>query len=210
MANILVAGEERALRNLAAASLRLAGHSCTVCGTAAEALELAQQQPFDLLLLDEGLPGLDSPGARGRLPQDRPVLFITDRAAADGADDRIAKPFEGMELLARVEAVLRRTHHSSTEFRFHGLRIDLAARRVFCAEREVLLTPQEYALLEALVLHRNTALSREKLLQLAWGYDYEGETRTVDVHINRLRRKLGWKKEIQTVYKVGYRLSNKE
>lgn len=210
MANILVAGEERALRNLAAANLRLAGHSCTVCGTGAEALELARQQAFDLLLLEEGLPGLDSPEARRRLPQGRPVIVITDGAPADDADEWMAKPFEMMDLLARVEAVLRRTHRSSTEFRFRGVRIDLAARRVFCAEREVLLTPQEYALLEALVAHRDTALSREKLLQLAWGYDYEGETRTVDVHINRLRRKLGWKKEIQTVYKVGYRLGTKE
>lgn len=98
----------------------------------------------------------------------------------------------------------------SREYCFHGLRVDLDARRVFRGRREIQLTPQEYALLEALVINRDLAMSREKLLAVAWGYDYEGETRTVDVHINRLRRKLGLTREIQTVYKVGYRLSTRE
>jgi len=87
--------------------------------------------------------------------------------------------------------------------------VDLCARRVLRGGEEVTLTPQEFALLEALVINRNLALSREKLLEIAWGYDYQGETRTVDVHIQRLRRKLGLEKEIQTVYKIGYRLNTR-
>ena len=98
----------------------------------------------------------------------------------------------------------------SREYCFHGLRVELDARRVFRDGREIRLTPQEYALLEALILNRDLAMSREKLLAVAWGYDYEGETRTVDVHINRLRRKLDLTREIQTVYKVGYRLNTRE
>ena len=88
--------------------------------------------------------------------------------------------------------------------------MDLAARRVFRGGEEVYLTPQEYSLLEALVVNRNLALSREKLLEIAWGYDYEGETRTVDNHIQHLRKKLGLENEIQTIYKLGYRLTVKE
>ena len=95
-------------------------------------------------------------------------------------------------------------------FRFQDIQVDMAAHRVLRAGQEVALTPQEYALLETLVLNRNLALSRDKLLEIAWGYDYQGETRTVDVHIQRLRRKLGLEKEIQTVYKIGYRLNTRE
>ena len=112
-------------------------------------------------------------------------------------------------LLARVDTVLRRTSRNATCFEFRDLKIDLSARQVLRAGVPVTLTPQEFALLESLVVNRNLALSREKLLALAWGYDYEGETRTVDVHIQRLRKKLGLEKEIQTVFKVGYRLNTR-
>ena len=88
--------------------------------------------------------------------------------------------------------------------------VEFGTHRVFVAGHEVALTPQEFMLLGVLVRNRNLALSREKLLQLAWGYDYEGDTRTVDVHIQKLRKKLGFEDRIQTVYKLGYRLSTKE
>ena len=136
-------------------------------------------------------------------------LVSTLRGLGLGADDYIVKPFEILELLARVENVLRRTRRNTTWFEFHDLQVDLCARRVLRGGEEVTLTPQEFALLEALVINRNLALSREKLLEIAWGYDYQGETRTVDVHIQRLRRKLGLEKEIQTVYKIGYRLNTR-
>ena len=84
--------------------------------------------------------------------------------------------------------------------------VDLNARKAYCSGKEIELTPQEYSLLEALILNRNLALSRERLLELAWGYDYVGETRTVDVHIQKLRKKLGLTERIKTVYKLGYRL----
>lgn len=107
-------------------------------------------------------------------------------------------------------ANLRLPGHGGGEFAFRDLRVDLGGRRVFRAGQEVALTPREYALLEALIINRNLALSRDKLLAIAWGYNYEGATRTVDVHINRLRRKLGLEDRIQTVYKVGYRLNTKD
>ena len=182
-----------------------------------EALELAEAERFDLALLDVMLPGTDGFEIKRLLPQELPVIFVTARTGLSsrlqglglGADDYILKPFEILELLARVEAVLRRTGAGDREVEAGGCRIDLAQRRVTREGAEIPLKPQEYALLEVLVRNRNLALSREKLLELAWGYDYEGDTRTVDVHVQRLRKKLGWEKELQTVYKLGYRLSTK-
>ena len=164
------------------------------------------------------LPGTDGFAVKAKLPADLPVIFVTARTNLGdklrglglGAEDYIVKPFEILELLARVETVLRRTRSGSPVFRFQDIQVDLAAHRVLRAGQEVALTPQEYALLETLVLNRNLALSRYKLLEIAWGYDYQGETLTVDVHIQRLRRKLGLEKEIQTVYKIGYRLNTRE
>jgi len=111
-----------------------------------------------------------------------------------------------LELLARVEAVLRRTGKKRDRFAAGAVTIDFASRQVFYRDKVVECTPKEYELLEVLVNNRNIALSREKLLELVWGYDYEGDTRTVDVHIQKLRKKLGWEHVIKTVYKVGYRL----
>lgn len=109
----------------------------------------------------------------------------------------------------RTRSLLRRVCRHTTDFRFKDLHVDLRGHRVWRAGREVELTPREYALLETLVRNRNIALTRSQLLADAWGYDYIGESRTVDVHINRVRRKLGLQHEIQTVFKVGYRLNTR-
>ena len=217
MANILIAEDERAINNLMAANLRLVGHACTQAFTGPQALELAQSGAFDLVLLDVMLPGQDGFAVKSLLPAEQPVIFVTARTGLGdklkglglGADDYIVKPFEILELLARVETVLRRTRRNAETFAFKDLLVDLTARRVVRGGETLELTPQEFALLEALVINRNLALSREKLLSIACGYDYEGETRTVDVHIQRIRKKLGLEQEIQTVFKVGYRLNTR-
>ena len=123
-----------------------------------------------------------------------------------GADDYIIKPFEMLELIARVNAVLRRTREAPERFALDDVTVDLSGHRVTKGGTEVSLSPREFELLEVLILNRNIALSREKLLELAWGFDYAGETRTVDTHIQKLRSKLGWEARIKTVYKLGYRL----
>ena len=218
MAAILLAEDEHAINNLMAANLRLVGHKCDQVYTGQEALDRAAQHTYDLALLDVMLPGVDGFAVKAKLPADLPVIFVTARTNLTdklrglglGAEDYIVKPFEVLELLARVETVLRRTRNGSAVFRLGDVQVDLAAHRVLRAGREVALTPQEYALLETLVLNRNLALSRDKLLAIAWGYDYQGATRTVDVHIQRLRRKLGLGAAIQTVYKIGYRLNTRE
>lgn len=217
MATILIAEDEPSINNLIAANLRLVGHRCTQVFTGPDALQAAAAGGYDLLLLDIMLPDLDGYEIKARLPADQPVIFVTARAGLEdklrglglGADDYIVKPFEILELLARINNVLRRTKSDAALFTLGALSVDLAAHRVFRAGQPVELTPQEYSLLETLIINRNLALSREKLLAAAWGYDYEGETRTADVHIQRLRKKLGLEKEIQTVFKVGYRLNTK-
>lgn len=217
MAHILIAEDETAINNLIRSNLKLVGHSCAQAFTGPEALELARSQSFDLVLLDVMLPGLDGFAVKVKLPADLPVIFVTAKTSLSdklqglglGAEDYIVKPFEVLELLARVEIVLRRGGKSARTFTLDGLRVDLDAHRVFLHEEEIPLTPQEYSLLEVLITNRNLALSREKLLNLAWGYDYEGESRTVDAHIQRLRKKLELEGRIQTVYKLGYRLSTR-
>ena len=173
-----------------------------------------------LVLLDIMLPIMDGWTVLKKIREESavPVIMLTAKGETEdkvtglesGADDYIVKPFEILELLARVEAVLRRVHAGAEVFDLGDCHVEFGTHRVFVAGREVALTPQEFMLLGVLVRNRNLALSREKLLQLAWGYDYEGDTRTVDVHIQKLRKKLGFEDRIQTVYKLGYRLSTKE
>ncbi len=143
-----------------------------------------------------------------------PVIFLTAKSQisdkltglGSGAWDYLTKPFEMLELIARVHLVLAKTKKAERTIRIGRTEIDLKARKVLVNGAEVELARQEFELLEVLILNRNIALSREKLLELAWGYDYMGDTRTVDVHITKLRKKLNLERQIKTVYKTGYRL----
>ncbi|MEK4666139.1 MULTISPECIES: response regulator transcription factor [Bacillati] len=143
-----------------------------------------------------------------------PVIFVTVKDNISfkvkglqlGADDYIVKPFESIELLARIEAVLRRTKPVKRRYSIGSTIIDLDEHITIVKNEPVSLTNQEFVLLEALINNCNLALSREQLLNLAWGQDYFGDARTVDVHITKLRKKLQLESYIQTVYKFGYRL----
>ena len=217
MASILIAEDEKSISELILRNLRLVGHSAAQAFNGAAALQMAESQSFDLILLDVMLPLMSGFDVKQALPQEQPVIFVTAKGDLSsrlaglgyGADDYITKPFEILELLARVEAVLRRIHKNITQLTIGAASIDISARRAYVDGAEAVLTPQEFSLLEVMLCNRNLALSREKLLELAWGYDYEGDTRTVDVHIQRLRKKLCLEAEIETVYKLGYRLNSK-
>lgn len=217
MAYILVAEDEIPINDLICKNLKLLGYKTAQAFDGPEALGLAEKENFDLVLLDVMLPGMSGFQVKTKLAKDLPVIFVTAKTSVSdqltglnlGAEDYITKPFDTLVLIARVENVLRRTKKNDAVFTIKDCVIDLSMRTVYKNGERVDLALQEYNLLEALVLNRNFALSREKLLQLAWGYDYSGDTRTVDVHIQRLRKKLGLYQEIATVYKYGYRLEVK-
>lgn len=212
MAKILIVEDEKAINDLVKFNLELVGHDCCQVFDGDTGLEEALKLKYDLIILDVMLPKYSGFEIMEYIEK-TPVMFVTARTSTDdrikglrlGADDYITKPFDIVELTERVKAVLRRTKADSTVFEFDDIRIEFGNRRVYKSGEEVGLKPKEFDLLEALINNRNLALTREKLLRLVWGYDYEGDSRTVDVHIQRVRRKLGISDRIQTVYKTGYR-----
>lgn len=168
-----------------------------------------------LALVDIMLPGKDGFSLMEDLKGAKiPVIYLTAKADVlskvyglrSGAEDYIVKPFEVLELLARIEKVLERTGRGRTEILIHDVVIDLKRHQVRKGGRLIRLKPMEYELLVTLAQSRNVAFSREELLNRVWGTDFMGETRTVDVHIGQLRRKLGFHDIIRTIPKLGYRL----
>jgi DNA-binding response OmpR family regulator len=214
MARILIVEDDEPISKLLKKNLELVGHNCACVFDGESVLPAVDKQAFDLILLDIMLPKLDGFQVITELREKIPVIFLTARGAVEdrvkglrlGADDYIMKPFDMTELLARVESVLRRVHKADTGFELGGVRVDLTSRQIIYQGNFVDFAPQEFLLIEALIRNRNIALSRDKLLEIAWGYDYGGDTRTVDVHIHNIRKKLGWENVIKTVYKLGYRL----
>ncbi len=212
MAKILIAEDERAINDLIKLNLTLVGHKCEQVFDGGAALEGALSGQYDLVLLDVMLPELSGFEIIEKIKT--PVIFVTARVSIEdrlrglklGADDYIVKPFEILELVERVKAVLRRTKGESEAFEFDGIRVEFDTRRVYKDGAEVILKPKEFDLLSAFITNRNLALSREKLIELVWNFDYEGDTRTVDVHVQKLRGKLGIADRLKTVYKMGYRL----
>lgn len=217
MAKILIVEDEKPIRNLIKRNLELMGHTCMEASDGDEAAEIIMENPFDLMVFDVMLPGKDGfellELVRIRMKRPTPVIFLTAKESIDdrlkglslGADDYISKPFVLRELLLRVQAVLRRTMKEEESLFFDDIEVRFSSKKVFRKGLEVCLTPKEYCLLETLILNRNIVLSREKLLTLVWGYDYEGESRTVDVHIRQIRAKLDLKDRLKTLYKMGYR-----
>ena len=213
MAHILIVEDDQHINDQIARNLKLVGHSCIQAFDGSEAIKLVAQNPVDLILLDIMLPGMDGFEVIKKISFE-PVIFISAKDGLEhklnglysGADDYIVKPFEMLELLARVEVVLRRARKHTTIFRLDNVVVNMTDRTVTIGEGTVDLSHREFELLEVFIRNQNIALSRDKLLELAWGYDYLGETRTVDNHVQKLRSKLGWEERIKTIYKLGYRL----
>ncbi|NLE19667.1 MAG: response regulator transcription factor [Clostridiales bacterium] len=216
--DILIAEDDRAIAELVEMTLRVSGHATVICQDGTETFEKLKRERYDLLILDVMLPGMDGfelmEALRAAGVAAPPVLFLTARIDVKdrvrglrlGAEDYMLKPFHPVELQARAEGILRRHRKEDAGLRALGVELNPDSREVLKDGQPVELTPQEFELLRMLLTHRNMALSREQLLQAAWGYDYMGGTRTVDMHVQRLRAKLGWEEAIKTVYKLGYRL----
>lgn len=215
MIKILIVDDEVKIRELLKLNLELAGYECILAQNGDEALSKIKQTRPDLILLDVMIPGKDGYEIFEMLREKEiPVIFLTAKDSTldkvkglrMGAEDYITKPFEALELLARIEVVLRRNHISNDIFLYNDVEIDFSKRMIKKEGNILELTSKEFELLEVLVKNKNLALSREKLLEKVWGYDYLGDTRTIDIHIQRLRKKLNWEDVIITVYKYGYRL----
>ncbi len=218
MAKILVVEDDKRLNQLICCNLKLVGHSCHSLFDGLSVFEELTKNKYDLMILDIMLPEMDGFQVMENLIDiDISVIFLTAKSDLRdkvkglrlGAEDYIVKPFEMLELQARVDVVLRRFNKSEKTFHIGDIKVDFEARTIHRSGKIIDCTPKEFELLEILIKNRNIALSRERLLELIWGFDYCGETRTVDVHIQRLRKKLDLEEYIKTVYKMGYRLEIK-
>lgn len=217
MDKILIVEDEQAISDLIRLNLNVAGYESRQAFSGNEALSVLENYAPALILLDVMLPDMDGFELLEKIrPKAIPVIFLTARNSLNdkvkglkmGAEDYIVKPFEAVELLARIEVVLRRFDNKNGLIRYEDLEINPEERTVKKAGAAIDLTLKEYELLLLLIRNRNKALTRERILELVWGYEYLGETRTVDIHIQKLRKKLEWDEQIKTVYKFGYRLED--
>ncbi len=206
MIKILIVDDEKPICDLIDLNLSSAGYHCTAVQDGLRAIDLIEKDSFDLVLLDIMLPGADGYDVMEYIrPLGIPVIFITAKYEVKnrvkglklGADDYIVKPFDVVELVARVEAVLLTAG---------DVTVDVEAHRVMKGARPIELTNKEFGLLVLFMRNKNVALFRETLYEKVWEGEYFADSRTLDLHVQRLRKKLGWEHSLVAVYKVGYRL----
>ena len=215
MNRILIVEDEEPIANLIRMNLVKSGYQCELAFDGEEAADRISEKNYDLILLDIMLPKLNGYEVLEYAKEvDIPVIFLTAMGETEqkvkglklGAEDYIAKPFEIAELLARVETVLRRYQKTERKLRFLDIEIDTDSRTVLREGKQVDLTIKEYELLLLFVRNKNRALYRETIYENVWGGEYSGVGRTVDLHVQRLKKKLGLEEHITAIYKVGYRL----
>lgn len=215
--DILIVEDDQAIANLIRINLTAEGYNCTVACDGMKGADYIEQKVFDLILLDIMLPEIDGYELLEYVkPLGTPVIFMTAKGAIQdrikglklGADDYIVKPFQIGELLARVEALLRRYGKINKKVAFADVEVDMVSRLVYKNGVPVDLTLKEFELLVELIQNKNVALYRDRLYEKVWGEEFLGDTRTLDSHIQRLRKKLGWENYIKTVFRIGYRLED--
>ena len=221
MAHILVVDDEMNIRKVVREYAEFEGYEVTEAENGMEAVNLCRDNDYDLIIMDVMMPRLDGYSACKEIHKTKniPVIMLSARGEEYdklfgfeiGVDDYVVKPFSPKELMARVKAVLKRNTKSAEpevqdKYIFEGLEVDITGREVYVNGQKATMTPKEYDLLFYLVKNKNIALSRDKLLEEVWGYDFFGDDRTVDTHIKMLRNSLGeYRKFIVTLRGMGYK-----
>ncbi len=215
MIRILAVDDERPIAELLRISLTRAGYQCVCAYDGVSAANLIEKESFDLILLDIMLPGIDGFELMEYIRcTNTPVIFLTAKNAVTdrvkglkmGAEDYIVKPFDILELLARVEGVLRRHGKTQTLIQIGDLEINTLSMQVTRKGQPILLTHKEYALLLLFAQNVGIVLSKTTIYERIWGGEYPESTRTVELHIQRMKKKVGWDEKIKPVYGIGYRL----
>lgn len=215
MIKILIVEDDENIAKMIQATVSMGGYEAKVCHDGESGLELLNSGSFDLALLDIMLPQISGFDIISKRSNDTPVIFITakqdvsDRVSGLklGAEDYIVKPFEAIELLARIEVVLRRYHKNEQIISYNNITVNIEEHSCKQNGKDVYLTPKEFEVLVFFIQHQDVAISRSQLLSSIWGFYFEGESRTVDIHIQQLRKKLGLKNTLVTIPKLGYRLN---
>lgn len=219
MIQILIVEDEKNISNLIYISLKNAGYLCDCSYDGADAADKISEKNYDLILLDVMLPEVDGFELMEYIrPFGIPVIFLTAKNSVQdrvrglrmGAEDYIVKPFEIIELLARVDVVLRRFHKAADIYTIKDLTLDVRSHMVTRNGQEIALTPKEFDILLLFAQNPGTALYRETIYEHVWEKEFEYGSKTVDIHIQRLRKKVHLEKEIQAVNKIGYRLEVSE
>lgn len=216
---VLIVEDDPAISKVISTSLTAAGYQTVCAFNGLEALAAIQETPFNLALLDIMLPELDGYELLPFMQEKQiPIIYVSAKADVQsrvhglrlGAEDYLVKPFDILELLVRIEKVLARHQPVQEVFKFADVTLDEESHTVLQKGQPVAIKPMEYELLRTFIRHPGMVLTRENLLRQVWGDAYIGETRTVDVHVAALRKKLNWSNRITTVYKIGYRLEVEE
>lgn len=217
MIKILIVEDDPNIAKSIKVTTSIVGYQCDHCADGIAAVEMVMTGSYDIVLLDIMLPGLNGFEVIERIRNSgTPVIFLTAmgdvtdkiKGLRMGAEDYIVKPFEAMELLARIEVVLRRFKKDSDILYFKDITVDVDKHTVMQSGVAVDLTPKEFDVLVFFLRNQNLAISRDRLLASVWGYEFEGESRTVDIHIQQIRKKLNLKKNLVTIPKLGYRLDS--
>ena len=219
MINILIIEDDINIAKMIKATLSIVDYHGKCCYNGKDGIEEALRGGYDLILLDIMLPEMNGFEVMEAVRDcGTPVIFLTAmQDVADkvkglrlGADDYIVKPFEALELLARIDVVLRRFHKPQKTLIYSDITVNMEKHEVTKADKLIQLTPKEFEVLVYFIQHQDIAVSRERLLSDIWGYEFEGESRTVDTHVQQVRRKTDLHNKLITIPKLGYRLESQE
>jgi len=219
MINILIIEDDVNIAKMIKATLSIVNYNGFCCYNGKDGVEKAMKNEYDLILLDVMLPEMNGFEVMENIRScGTPVIFLTAvQDVADkvkglrlGAEDYIVKPFEALELLARIDVVLRRSHKTQNKLNYYDISVDIEKHVITKAGKPIQFTPKEFDVFVYFLQHQDIAISRERLLSNIWGYEFEGESRTVDIHVQQVRRKIGLQNKLITIPKLGYRLESQE